>query len=49
VRDVTGFADAAVVGSAIVQVVADAARAGREPAPDVERFVAWLKGAVEST
>jgi tryptophan synthase alpha chain len=48
VRDVTTFADAAVVGSALVQVVADAVRAGRAPARDVERFVAWLKGAVES-
>jgi tryptophan synthase alpha chain len=48
VRDVTTFADAAVVGSALVQVVADAVRAGRAPARDVERFVEWLKGAVES-
>jgi tryptophan synthase alpha chain len=48
VRDVTSFADAAVVGSAIVKVVAEAAAAGRPPARDVERFVAWLKGAVES-
>jgi tryptophan synthase alpha chain len=48
VRDVTAFADAAVVGSALVQVIADAAAAGRAPARDVERFVAWLKGAVES-
>jgi tryptophan synthase alpha chain len=48
VREVMRFADAAVVGSAIVQTVADAVRAGRAPAAEVERFVAWLKGAVES-
>jgi len=48
VRDVTRFADAAIVGSAIVQVVADAVRNGGDPAARVERFVAWLKGAVES-
>jgi tryptophan synthase alpha chain len=46
VREVTAFADAAVVGSAIVQVVADAASApGRDLAGDVEQFVRWLKGA----
>ena len=48
VREVTGFADAAVVGSALVQVVAEAVRTGANPAARVERFVAWLKGAVES-
>jgi tryptophan synthase alpha chain len=48
VREVTRFADAAIVGSAIVQVVADAARNGANPAARVERFVAWLKGTVES-
>ncbi len=48
VREVTRFADAAIVGSAIVQVVADAVRNGGNPAARVERFVAWLKGAVES-
>jgi tryptophan synthase alpha chain len=48
VREVTKFADAAIVGSAIVQVVADAVRNGGNPAARVERFVAWLKGAVES-
>jgi tryptophan synthase alpha chain len=48
VREVTRFADAAIVGSAIVQVVADAVRNGGNPAVRVERFVAWLKGAVES-
>ena len=48
VREVTGFADAAIVGSAIVQVIADAVRSGVDPAARVERFVAWLKGTVES-
>lgn len=43
VRQVTRFADAAVVGSAIVQVIADAVAAGRSPAADVERFVRTLK------
>ena len=45
VREVAGYADAAVVGSAIVQVVADAAAAGKDVAAEVERFVGWLKGA----
>jgi tryptophan synthase alpha chain len=48
VRDVTRFADAAVVGSAIVQTIAEAVAAGDDPAAKVERFVAWLKGAIES-
>ena len=43
VRDVVKFADAAVVGSALVQVIADAAAAGRSPASDAEAFVKWLK------
>lgn len=43
VRAVCEYADAAVVGSAIVQVIAEAAAAGRAPAPEVERFVRWLK------
>jgi len=43
VRDVGAFADAAVVGSAIVQVIEESAKAGRSPAEDVERFVRWLK------
>jgi len=45
VREVTSFADAAVVGSAIVGVVARAAAAGGDVAGEVERFVKWLKGA----
>jgi tryptophan synthase alpha chain len=43
VREVCRFADAAVVGSAIVDVIGEAAGAGRRPADDVEPFVRWLK------
>ena len=43
VRDVCAFADAAVVGSAIVDVIGAAAAAGKPPAPEVETFVRWLK------
>jgi tryptophan synthase alpha chain len=43
VREVCVYADAAVVGSAIVDVIAAAAAAGRPAAPEVERFVRWLK------
>jgi tryptophan synthase alpha chain len=46
VAAVSAFADAAVVGSAIVQVIADAGVAGRSPARDVEQFVHWLKRGV---
>jgi tryptophan synthase alpha chain len=42
VAEVTAFADAAVVGSAIVQVIEQCAAAGRPAAPDVEQFVRWL-------
>jgi tryptophan synthase alpha chain len=44
VAEVNAFADAAVVGSAIVQVIESAAAAGSPTAPEVERFVKWLKG-----
>jgi tryptophan synthase alpha chain len=44
VREVMGYADAAVVGSAIVQVVADATASGRDAAQAVADFVSWLKG-----
>jgi tryptophan synthase alpha chain len=44
VRLVWSFADAAVVGSAIVDVVARAAAGGEDPAAAVEAFVRWLKG-----
>ena len=42
VRAVAGFADAAVVGSALVQVIADH---GQSPSlfTEVERYVRWLK------
>jgi tryptophan synthase alpha chain len=43
VREVTAFADAAVVGSAIVSRIADAAARGEDPAAGVEAFVRWLK------
>ena len=39
VSEVSAFADAAVVGSAIVQVIARAAAEGRDVPADVERFV----------
>lgn len=45
VQEVMGYADAAVVGSAIVQVIGDTAKAGGNVALAVEQFVAWLKGA----
>jgi tryptophan synthase alpha chain len=45
VKEVTAYADAAVVGSAIVQVMEDAELAGKNVAAEVERFVGWLKGA----
>jgi tryptophan synthase alpha chain len=46
IRDVGQWADAAVVGSALVDVIA---RAGDSPAvaAEVERFVRWLKGGPE--
>lgn len=43
VREVSRYADAAVVGSAIVQVVADTARDGGDVGHAVEQFVRWLK------
>jgi tryptophan synthase alpha chain len=44
VREIGAFADAAVVGSALVQVIADAASSGGDPAARAEEFVRWLKG-----
>jgi tryptophan synthase alpha chain len=44
VAEVCRYADAAVVGSAIVNVVAKAAANGGDPGRDVEQFVRWLKG-----
>ena len=43
IREVTAFADAAVVGSAIVNCIAEAVTSGANPAKAVEQFVAWLK------
>jgi tryptophan synthase alpha chain len=43
VREVMSYADAAVVGSAIVQVIGAAAASGADVGEAVERFVAWLK------
>ena len=47
VREVMGYADAAVVGSAIVQVIADTAAAGGDVARAVEEFITWLKGGTQ--
>jgi tryptophan synthase alpha chain len=44
VRAVGAYADAAVVGSALVQTIADAAASGQDPAQAAGAFVAWLKG-----
>jgi tryptophan synthase alpha chain len=49
VREVGRYADAVVVGSAIVQTIADAVAANRPAAPDVEALLRGLKpSAVES-
>lgn len=44
VREACAYADAAVVGSALVQVIADAPPG--HAAADAERFVRWLKGRI---
>ncbi len=44
VREVVQYADAAVVGSAIVNVIGEAAAAGRHVGDAVAEFVTWLKG-----
>ena len=44
VREACAYADAAVVGSALVQVIADAPR--EQAAAAAERFVRWLKGRI---
>jgi tryptophan synthase alpha chain len=44
VREVTAYADAAVVGSAIVQTIGKTSADGGDVAAEVERFVRWLKG-----
>ena len=43
IRDVSTFADAAVVGSALVQVIAGASANGGDPAARAGEFVHWLK------
>ena len=43
VAQVWSYADAAVVGSALVDVVAGATAAGNSPAEAAEQFVRWLK------
>jgi tryptophan synthase alpha chain len=43
VRDVCGYADAAVVGSALVQVIAEASANGGNPAERAGSFVRWLR------
>jgi tryptophan synthase alpha chain len=43
VREACRHADAAVVGSALVQAIADAAAAGEDPAARAGEFVRWLK------
>ena len=45
VAEVTRFADAAVVGSAIVQVIAETNGRGGDVGGAVETFVRWIKGA----
>jgi tryptophan synthase alpha chain len=44
VREACAYADAAVVGSALVQVIADAPRG--QAASEAERFVRWLKSRI---
>lgn len=48
VREVMGYADAAVVGSALVQVIADATASGADVPAAVEQFVLWLKGTAQA-
>lgn len=45
VRAACAHADAAVVGSALVQTIADAGARGDDPAAAAGAFVAWLRGA----
>jgi len=44
VREVMTYADAAVVGSALVQVIAEAGAGGQDAAEAAGRFVEWLNG-----
>jgi tryptophan synthase alpha chain len=45
VRDACVHADAAVVGSALVQTIADAGARGDDPAQAAGALVTWLRGA----
>ena len=45
VREACAHADAAVVGSALVQTIADAGARGEDPAQAAGAFVGWLRGA----
>jgi tryptophan synthase alpha chain len=45
-RAVASFADGVVVGSAAVQVIERAVKAGRDPVPDLQSFVASLRAAL---
>jgi tryptophan synthase alpha chain len=48
VAEVGTYADAAVVGSAIVQTIQESAAHGGDVARDVEHFVRWLRGSARS-
>jgi tryptophan synthase alpha chain len=45
-RGVAAFADGVVVGSAAVRIVEAAAKAGKDPVPELEKFVASLRAAL---
>jgi tryptophan synthase alpha chain len=47
-RAVASFADGVVVGSAAVEIVEQAVAAGRDPVPDLGRFVRGLREALEA-
>jgi tryptophan synthase alpha chain len=44
IAEVAGFADAAVVGSALVERISSTTASGGDVAVEVERFVRWLNG-----
>jgi tryptophan synthase alpha chain len=48
VTEVGEFADAAVVGSALVQVIAEASSNGGDPATRAGDFIRWLKGSSQA-
>jgi len=43
-REVWEYADAAVVGSALVTAIAESSERGDDPGLEAERLVRWLKG-----